>query len=156
LYELATGVHPFRKPGALATLQAILTSAPALPSGLNSAIPAGMESLLLSMLQKEPALRPSAREVAAALAGQSVVAPIPSEPASPTLHFVGRERELEVLRAGYRQAFSGRGSVVCVSGEPGLGKTTLVEKFLVEASGAAIACGRCSEALAGSEAYLPV
>src|SRR5262249_33171944 len=48
---------------------------------------------------------------------------------------------------------------LCVTGEPGLGKTTLVESFLDElgASGQmwSLARGRCSERLAGTEAYLP-
>ncbi len=49
--------------------------------------------------------------------------------------------------------------LLCITGEPGLGKTTLVENFLEElaASGQTwnIARGRCSERLAGAEAYLP-
>ena len=156
LYELATGVHPFRKPGGVATLQAIVASAPVPLSRLNPDIPAGLESVLLSMLQKEPGSRPSAAEAAAELAGQPLRQTAPIESVSPPFHFVGRELELEELRAAYRQVAAGQGSLVCVSGEPGLGKTTLVEKFLAEVSGATIARGRCSESLAGSEAYLPV
>ena len=45
-------------------------------------------------------------------------------------------------------------------GEPGIGKTSLVEDFLTELGTAAgapiVARGRCSERLAGAEAYLPV
>ena len=48
---------------------------------------------------------------------------------------------------------------MCVTGEPGIGKTTLVEDFLdgLAAGGSrcSIARGRCSERLAGTEAYLP-
>jgi predicted ATPase len=47
-----------------------------------------------------------------------------------------------------------------VAGEPGIGKTTLVEEFLGELKGGEYACmtarGRCSERLAGTEAYLPL
>jgi len=43
-----------------------------------------------------------------------------------------------------------------VSGEPGIGKTTLVDAFLKDVDGAAIGRGRCSERLAGTEAYLPI
>src|SRR5438093_11009350 len=56
--------------------------------------------------------------------------------------------------AGYRCL------MMYISGEPGIGKTTLVEDFLYElASDAARPCqigrGRCSERLEGTGAYLP-
>src|SRR5882724_4530638 len=73
---------------------------------------------------------------------------------------VGYERERAALRDGFQAAVAGRGLMVCVAGEAGSGKTTLVEDFLGEvvASGrsAHIARGRCSERLAGSGAYLPL
>ena len=73
-------------------------------------------------------------------------------------HTVGREIERAKLRKGFESAASGRGLIYCVTGEPGIGKTTLVEDFLAEltaTSDCIIARGRCSERLAGSEAYLP-
>jgi DNA-binding winged helix-turn-helix (wHTH) protein/tetratricopeptide (TPR) repeat protein len=91
----------------------------------------------------------------------------PSAPAFPTgacllpanPHSVGREKERAELAAAFDSAVAGRGLLVCVAGEPGIGKTTLVEKFLSDlyASGAkfSLAMGRCSQRLAGSEAYLP-
>ena len=61
--------------------------------------------------------------------------------------------------ASFESAAAGRGLLVCVIGEPGLGKTTLVEDFLDELVASdrpdALARGRCSERLAGTEAYLP-
>lgn len=68
LYELATGQHPFPASSPFATLQAITSDKPATPSLLNQFIPWQMESLILSMLEKFPAARPSAREVSQALA----------------------------------------------------------------------------------------
>ena len=60
---------------------------------------------------------------------------------------------------GSRSAAEGRGLLLCVTGEPGLGKTTLVEDFLAELAAGdrphGLARGRCSERLAGTEAYLP-
>ena len=73
---------------------------------------------------------------------------------------VGRQQELADLRSAFESAAAGHGRLVCVSGEPGIGKTTVVELFLrgLERSGTDcyVARGRCSERLAGSEAYLPV
>ena len=45
---------------------------------------------------------------------------------------VGRDRERAALRAGLAQAAAGRGSMLCLAGEPGTGKTALVQEFLLE------------------------
>src|SRR5262249_34384961 len=71
----------------------------------------------------------------------------------------GRQHEGAALRTAFEEAASGRGLLLCVTGEPGLGKTTLVESFLDELASSdrlwGLARGRCSERLAGAEAYLP-
>jgi serine/threonine protein kinase/predicted ATPase len=81
-------------------------------------------------------------------------------PASVMLrHTVGREQERNELRAAFNAAKGGRGALLCIAGEPGIGKTTLVEDFLAELAKepqCTIARGRCSERLAGTEAYLPL
>jgi predicted ATPase len=73
---------------------------------------------------------------------------------------VGRKKELAALRDGFATAAGGRGLFLCVAGEPGIGKTTLVEDFLLDLGAAGQTCvvahGRCSERLSGTEAYLPV
>src|SRR5205823_11783976 len=114
------------------------------------------------MLEKDPRLRPSAAEIDI---GLSEMARITSGPQigsgllSILRHTVGRQAELAELRAGFEAAAAGRGLLLCVAGEPGIGKTTLVEDFLqdlaAEGLPASIARGRCSERLAGAEAYLP-
>jgi len=74
-------------------------------------------------------------------------------------HTVGRHAELDALRTALDAARGGHGSLVCVAGEPGIGKTTLVEGFLADAAtngSCTVARGRCSERLAGSDAYLPI
>ena len=73
---------------------------------------------------------------------------------------VGREAERTAdLRSSFEAVAAGRGLIVCVTGEPGLGKTTLVEDFLDELVAGEwsheLARGTCSERLAGTEAYLP-
>jgi class 3 adenylate cyclase/predicted ATPase len=44
--------------------------------------------------------------------------------------FVGREEELDLLLAAWRQAKTGEGQVVLVSGEPGIGKSRLVAELV--------------------------
>src|SRR5262245_3406966 len=70
--------------------------------------------------------------------------------------FVGRERELGELRAGLDDAFSGRGRLFLLAGEPGVGKTRLAEELMAEARarGAETLIGRCWEA-GGAPAYWP-
>ena len=73
---------------------------------------------------------------------------------------VGYEKQRAMLREGFRAAVAGRGLLMCIAGEPGSGKTTLIEDLLGEvvASGriSHVTRGRCSERLAGSGAYLPL
>jgi serine/threonine protein kinase len=63
LYELATGIHPFRTSSPMDTTQAIAHTEPKPPSSLHRGIPATLETLLLRMLSKDPRERPSALEV---------------------------------------------------------------------------------------------
>ena len=75
-------------------------------------------------------------------------------------HVVGRRRDLAELATAVEAARSGRGVVVGLTGEPGIGKSTVVELFLADQEtwgGDCLASlGRCSELLAISDAYLPV
>lgn len=72
---------------------------------------------------------------------------------------VGRRCELSKLNTVLQAAKENGGRVFCISGEAGIGKTTLVEAFLGELIpelDGHIARGRCSERLSGAEAYLPI
>jgi DNA-binding winged helix-turn-helix (wHTH) protein/tetratricopeptide (TPR) repeat protein len=75
-------------------------------------------------------------------------------------HVVGREPEIGELLSGMERACSGRAQLFCVTGEPGIGKSTVVGQFLAKCSlrgsDCVIAIGRSSERLAESEAYLPI
>lgn len=60
---------------------------------------------------------------------------------------VGRERELGALGGLLEAAVAGRGRVALVLGEPGVGKSALVETLAARATGRslAVAWGRCTE-----------
>jgi class 3 adenylate cyclase/tetratricopeptide (TPR) repeat protein len=68
--------------------------------------------------------------------------------ASPgTVPLVAREAERALLREALARAREGAGSVVLLSGEPGIGKTRLATELMAEANagGVAAALGRCYE-----------
>jgi len=166
VYELATGEHAFASDSSYGVLHKILSDPPLAPSRLIPSMPAELEALILQMLEKPTRQRPSAREVADGLAAvvsksskiQASLAPAPA--AGRVRHqTVGRASERAALGAAFDQAVAGGGLLVCVSGEPGIGKTTVVEEFLGGLEAGLVAChvgrGRCSERLAGTEAYLP-
>ena len=72
---------------------------------------------------------------------------------------VDRETELTVLRQALARALSGRRGVVAICGEPGVGKSTLVEAFMEESSrreGILVGFGQCVEHRGPGEPYLPV
>ena len=72
-------------------------------------------------------------------------------------HTVGRIRETQYLRRAFDETLAGRGLLVCVVGEAGIGKTTLVEHFLESVTSRCVTLrGRCSERLAPGESHLPV
>jgi len=76
-----------------------------------------------------------------------------------TTHFVGRESELARLQVWYKRVQQGKRHITFVSGEAGIGKTTLVERFLAQAQARGpvrIGRGHCIEQYEHGEAYLPV
>jgi DNA-binding winged helix-turn-helix (wHTH) protein len=71
--------------------------------------------------------------------------------------FVGRREELRRLTAALDRARHGRGAMLALAGEPGIGKTTLVDHFLASIRGRClVGTGRCSEMFGSAEPHLPV
>ncbi|HVF78063.1 MAG TPA: AAA family ATPase [Solirubrobacteraceae bacterium] len=77
-----------------------------------------------------------------------------SQPRSQRL--VGRGRELAQLDASLERALEGRGGLILLTGEPGIGKTALAREFVEHAAtrGAAWAWGSCWDG-GGAPAYWP-
>ena len=138
LYELVTGKPPFAGDSPTAIISQHINTPPVAPSWHSEHCPPDLEALILKLLAKVPADRPaSATEVLEALervdpearsASHSDSSANPLDRLARGV-FVGRERELERLRSAFDEAFAGRGSVVMLVGEPGIGKTRTTQEL---------------------------
>jgi predicted ATPase len=84
-------------------------------------------------------------------------APLASAPAATLL--VGRDAELAALYLRLEAASTGQRQVVFVAGEPGVGKTALVDAFVARLQtrpDIRITSGQCVEQYGPGEAYLPL
>jgi len=87
--------------------------------------------------------------------------PLPplSHTARPSLPFVARERELARLNTLLESALTGQGGLALLTGEPGAGKTALLDEFARQASHAhgnlIVLRGRCNAQSGGGDPYLP-
>ena len=70
--------------------------------------------------------------------------------------FVGRVASLSRLQRAWEQAQGGQRAVLWLAGEPGIGKTTLIEHFIAGLDGVTCARGHCVEHFGAGEPYLPV
>lgn len=78
-------------------------------------------------------------------------APVPATPV-----VVGRSHELARLRAAWDAACAGQRTFVWVAGDPGIGKTTLIDAFVASLGDVASARGQCVEQYGAGEPYLPI
>jgi hypothetical protein len=176
LYELATGRPPFVGDESVAIITQHLNTPPVAPSWHVPDIPPALETLILRLLEKDPAKRPaSAREAREMLAGidpssqmgekaGATPSPLRGEGGgegrgpSPLYRrtFVGREAELRQAQTAFDQAGSGGGSLLMVVGEPGIGKTALCEQLAtyVAVRGGRTLVGHCYEEGSLSLPYL--
>ncbi len=170
LYEAATRTRAFTGPSVLSIMHAIAAVDPPPPSKLRPELPREFDLILERALAKEKTNRyPSATEMAetlrslrSSLTGTWSGLPIVYDPdlidrSLPS--FVGREPEMRKLDGLLQQAIEGTGRVVFITGEPGIGKTSLSDEFLRRArkqqAGLLISRGRCVEQYGTGEAYLP-
>jgi ABC-type transport system substrate-binding protein len=141
LYECLTGEPPFS--GELQSiLYRIVHEIPQPPRSMGADINEDLEEVILSCIAKEPGKRPQrAGEVAESLRRsqtrlhqsdlrKSVVMTktmmLPRVALSP---FIGREKEQAELQKRLNTAISGECQFVVVSGEPGVGKTRLLDEI---------------------------
>lgn len=167
LYELVTGKPPFAGEDPISIISQHLQVPPVAPHWYNPNVSPELEGIVLKLMAKDPAERfASARDVLAALDQLAAIPPSTAEvPAvSPALllgtvlrtRFVGRDAELREIKSALELAASGHGQVILVEGEPGIGKTRLLQEAVVYARlrGFIVLQGRCYEQETGIP-YLP-
>ncbi|HEY7235714.1 MAG TPA: protein kinase [Gemmatimonadaceae bacterium] len=183
-YEVLAGSVPFDGLSYQSLLAAHLTEVPKPLSELRPELPQELVALVARCLEKEPADRPASAEelvfVLESISGSDevpstqtrertpdeVVATARDRAAKEQRHIasltpmVARGAEEAELTASFEESTRDRGLLHAVVAEAGLGKSTLVDGFLRTITSVdsriLVGRGRCSERLAGAEAYLPV
>ncbi len=163
LYEAITGKRPFEVDDPIAVISMHVNVPPVSPRFYRPEIPGVLESIILRLLAKDPTERyASADELIRVFKSALVPAESPdgttpiaeSRPTTTSLfemmtqgRLIDREEELTSLKGALESMLSGRGQVVLVAGEPGIGKTRLAEELLVYARlrGCLALIGRCYE-----------
>jgi len=81
------------------------------------------------------------------------------DPSATAIGLLGREAELVKMQGWLNRTLRGERQTVFVTGEAGIGKTSVVEGFLLQAAqvpGVRVARGQCLEHYGAGEAYLPI
>jgi DNA-binding winged helix-turn-helix (wHTH) protein/tetratricopeptide (TPR) repeat protein len=92
-------------------------------------------------------------------ASQFVSNPAPATASATADPVLGRDAELAKMRGWLDRAVAGERQTIFITGEAGIGKTTLVQAFLDRAGqvpGTLVVRGQCLEHFGSGEAYLPI
>jgi tetratricopeptide (TPR) repeat protein len=162
LCELLSGTHPFRQATIAETMAAILRDPPRLAAAGAGELAPGLMVLIRRLLAKQPAERyQSMSEVRSDLAHTAAlpaanVGESESDDVSMRIPLIGRDPERAALLRHLDEALAGRGTLVLIGGEPGIGKTHLAGAILAEAQrrGSFTVVGHCYEQ-EGSPPYVP-
>jgi len=170
LYEAITDTRPFKGASLLSIMHNIATVYPTPPSAVKPGLPFEFDLIIERALAKDKEKRYStALEFAEALRvlkGSSAdslssfaLRLESTEGAGELEGFVGREPEMKRLGELVRQTIAGSGRVVFITGEPGIGKSSLADELMRRARqqypGLLVTRGRCVEQYGTGEAYLP-
>lgn len=147
LYEALTGALPFDGT-LLEVLLAKQRREAESPSVHVDDLPVDLVSLCERALRFDPEQRPTGAQILAEL-GAGRPAPLAmGSVSSTTSPFIGRDAELEILAAAFRDARSGHAVTVEIRGESGVGKSSLIHRFTRRIAGlddAIVLRGRCYE-----------
>ncbi|HXV42538.1 MAG TPA: AAA family ATPase, partial [Anaerolineae bacterium] len=151
-YQLFTGQLPFTgSPEEI--MQAHLQHNPRPPRELNPQLSPFLEHLILKLMAKSPNDRYTSVEQAYRIYS-SLLSNIGEAKHQHRKPLIGREKQLQLLQACWAEARAGRGQLVLISGEPGIGKSSLASHAVAQFNPPVLLIGRCQER-EGSAAYHP-
>ena len=138
LYEMVTGRPPFVGDDPTAVISQHINTPPVAPSWHRPSLPAATRGASSSrLLEKDPGEaagerrrgtgRPRARSTRRSKSASHSESNALDRLARGV--FVGREKELERLRTAFDEALAGRGRLVMLVGEPGIGKTRTAQEL---------------------------
>ena len=141
LYEMLLGMPPFSGQNPVSVILKHIREIPPSMGEVHIAVPEETQQIVLKLLAKEPVDRyQSAEEVVQALNGVASSGFVLSDDEQRDVpvkvmrpQFVGRESEMKLLRAMFKDVQAGEQRVVLISGEAGVGKTRLIEELLGDA-----------------------
>ncbi len=145
IYEALSGQLPFT--GSM--IEVLINKQkydPAPPSSLVPGVPADLDQLCRELMRRDPAQRPTGREILRRLGSVLTSAPPAASRAESLL--VGRENHLRSLHEALDATRQGKAVLVRLHGNSGMGKSALAQRFLeeVRARGLAVVlAGRCYE-----------
>ena len=140
LYQALTGRLPIEGRHPADVLLRKQVDDPPSPQTLDPTLPDDLSRLCEELLRRDPGARPAGSAIL-----QHLQRP-PSLPREGRSWFVGRERQLALLRRALQEVRAGRPQTIYVHGPSGRGKTALVQRFLEDVGGQALVLhGRCYE-----------
>ena len=152
-----------RKPGALLTKDVLLDTVWGHQFVSESVLKTAISDLRTALGDnpREPRFietvsRRGYRFIAVPAAEPPVPATLAEPGPRPSPSFIGRASTVARLHGAWDRARHGQRQVVWIAGEPGIGKTTLLEHFVNGLGTVAYARGQCVELYGTGEPYLPV
>jgi tetratricopeptide (TPR) repeat protein len=145
LYELASGENPFQRDGAGAVMAAHMKEVPPRLSDRNSEVSPFFSEVVRTLLSKDPEERFDSSKAFLELIEQGERSTwwgdrervilkeeghLPKIPVRRETALHGRDESLALLSDAWKSAKSGRGQMVLLEGEAGIGKSRLVDAFL--------------------------
>ncbi|MCB0209524.1 MAG: tetratricopeptide repeat protein [Anaerolineae bacterium] len=143
LFQLFTGQLPYSGTDQ-EILQAHLHQAPHPPREINADISPSLEHLILKLLINNPSARYSSAEQARRVSS-SLIVNVNDLKQPRKMPLIDRDKPLKILHSYWQQVQNGQGQLVFVTGEPGVGKTSLVQQFAAECEPPVLLIGRCQE-----------